>query len=218
MPADIKFCGLTRAEDAREAARLGAAWVGVIFADSPRTVDAATARRILDVVPAAVRRVGVFGPASPAAVANTAREAGVEVVQLHGEPDAAYLSELRSRFQGRIWVVIRTEGDLPGVAGGVFTAADAVVIDARVAGRLGGTGVAVDWARLAPQLGRLRGGTPVVLAGGLTPENVADAIRIVAPDVVDVSSGVEVSPGIKDHERMRAFARAVRAAGRGGQA
>jgi phosphoribosylanthranilate isomerase len=88
--------------------------------------------------------------------------------------------------------------------------ADAVVLDAAVVGQLGGTGVAIDWAALAPEMHRLRMRGRVVLAGGLRPENVARAVALATPDIVDVSSGVESAPGAKDPERMRAFARAVR--------
>jgi len=95
----------------------------------------------------------------------------------------------------------------------VFRAADAVVLDARVPGRLGGTGVALEWARLRDAVDRLREGRVLVLAGGLTPDNVAAAADVLAPDVVDVSSGVERAPGIKDHARMCAFAAAARPRG-----
>jgi phosphoribosylanthranilate isomerase len=93
--------------------------------------------------------------------------------------------------------------------------ADAVVLDAKVPGRLGGTGTAFDWEGVARALDRDRGRGRIVLAGGLNPENVSRAVRIVAPDIVDVSSGVESAPGIKDHARMRAFGDAVRNTGEG---
>jgi phosphoribosylanthranilate isomerase len=94
---------------------------------------------------------------------------------------------------------------LPEWAEELFHEADAVLLDARVQGRLGGTGVKLEWGSLADSVSALRGRTPVVLAGGLNPENVAEAVRLMAPDVVDVSSGVESAPGIKDHAKMRAF-------------
>jgi phosphoribosylanthranilate isomerase len=95
----------------------------------------------------------------------------------------------------------------------LFSAADAVVLDAAVDGRLGGTGVPLPWATVARALDGVRGSAPLVLAGGLRAENVGLAIEALAPDVVDVSSGVEAAPGVKDHERMRRFAEAVRRAG-----
>jgi phosphoribosylanthranilate isomerase len=117
---------------------------------------------------------------------------------------------MRSRFGGRIWTVARVDGSLlPDWTEELFHEADAVLLDARVKGRLGGTGVALEWGALADSVQALRGRTPVVLAGGLTPANVAEAVRVLAPDIVDVSSGVESAPGIKDHAKMRAFIEAA---------
>jgi phosphoribosylanthranilate isomerase len=98
-----------------------------------------------------------------------------------------------------------------------MTVADAVVLDAKVSGRLGGTGTAFDWDGVARTLDRQRVRARIVLAGGLNQDNVAQAVRIVAPDIVDVSSGVESAPGIKDHARMRAFGDAVRRRGDGSE-
>jgi phosphoribosylanthranilate isomerase len=107
---------------------------------------------------------------------------------------------------------LRTSGTLvPVRAAELFSAADAVLLDAHVAGTLGGTGTTLDWLGLAAAVADVRGDGTLVLAGGLTPRNVDGAIRALRPDVVDVSSGVERSPGVKDHSRMRAFAAATRA-------
>jgi phosphoribosylanthranilate isomerase len=204
--ASVKFCGLTRPEDAREAARLGAAFVGTIFAGGPRAVTAERAREIYDAATGGPAAVGVFGADEPGVIAKGAVSAGVEVIQLHGDPRAADVRAMRSRFGGRIWAVARADGSLlPEWTEELFHEADAVLLDARVKGRLGGTGVALEWSALADAVQALRGRTPVVLAGGLTPVNVAEAVRTLAPDVVDVSSGVESAPGIKDHAKMRAF-------------
>jgi phosphoribosylanthranilate isomerase len=204
--ASVKFCGLTRPEDAREAARLGAAYVGVIFAGGPRTVTPQKAREVLQAANGGPAAVGVFGADEADSIAACAGTAGVQVIQLHGDPRAADVRAMRRRFDGRIWAVARADGSLlPEWAEELFQEADAVLLDTRVRGRLGGTGVAFEWSALAESLASLRGRTPVVLAGGLTPGNVAEAVRVLAPDVVDVSSGVESSPGIKDHLRMRAF-------------
>lgn len=212
--ADVKFCGLTRAEDAREAARLGAAYVGAIFAGGPRSVTANQAKEIFDAAPAGPlgpSAVGVFGADDIDAIAANAVSAGVEVIQLHGDPRAADVRAMRRRFGARVWAVARADGSvLPDWTEELFHEADAVVLDARVKGKLGGTGVALEWGALADSVAALRGRTPVVLAGGLRPENVAEAVRLLAPDVVDVSSGVESSPGIKDHAKMRAFFDAAR--------
>ena len=132
-------------------------------------------------------------------------------MQLHGDPRAADVSRMRRSFGGHIWAVARLEGaGLPAWVDELFREADAVLLDARVTGMLGGSGVTLPWGDVASALDRVRGRTPVVLAGGLTPDNVAEAIRLMAPDVVDVSSGVESAPGIKDHGRMRAFMRAAK--------
>jgi phosphoribosylanthranilate isomerase len=124
------------------------------------------------------------------------------------------VERLRPFFGGEVWAVIRISGtSLPENATALLTVADAVVLDAKVAGQLGGTGMSFDWDAIAKTLDRQRVRARIVLAGGLNPENVARAVSIVAPDIVDVSSGVESAPGIKDHARMRAFSDAVRRRG-----
>ena len=204
--ARVKFCGLTQAEDAREAVRLGAAYVGAIFAGGPRTVTPDRARELFVSATGGPVAVGVFGADDVDEIAANAMTAGVEVIQLHGDPRAADVRAMRKRFGGEVWAVARADGSLlPEWTEELFHEADAVVLDARVQGRLGGTGVALEWGALADSVSSLRGRTPVVLAGGLTPANVAEAVRLLKPDVVDVSSGVESAPGIKDHEKMRAF-------------
>jgi phosphoribosylanthranilate isomerase len=159
----------------------------------------------------------VFGAQSALEIADTAAAAALDVVQLHGPSDAALVSGIRRGFGGEIWRVVRVPADAEGGAAALLGAADgvdAVVVDALVDGTLGGTGVAVDWERLAAALDRVGRPSRLVLAGGLRPENVARAVGLVAPDVVDVSSGVESSIGIKDHASMRAFAEAAVRGGR----
>lgn len=213
MRVDVKFCGLTRADDAAWAASLGAAYVGVILTDSPRRVDVAGVPAILAPARGIARAVGVFGTCTPGEVADGARAAGVQVAQLHADPDAEYVDRVRTLFGGEVWAAARIAGDaVPRGIDALFEAADAVVLDARVPGRLGGTGTTFDWSRVGRALARRPRRARLVLAGGLSGANVAEAIRAVAPDVVDVSSGVERDPGIKDHTRMRAFIEAVRGA------
>lgn len=215
MPAEVKFCGLTRAADAVAASRSGAGYLGVIFAESRRRLGAEAARVVLDAGTSAfsgsrARRVGVFGRAAAEEVGHIAREAELDIVQLHGDPDPHEIDAVRAHFAGDVWAVLRLEGAvLPDEAEAVAAAADALVIDAKAPGALGGTGRSLDWRGLSASLAGLRSHAPLVLAGGLTPDNVAVAIAILRPDVVDVSSGVEASPGVKDHERMRAFAEAA---------
>ena len=214
MAVEIKFCGMTREADARLAAALGAEYVGVIFAESPRKVDAAKAVQVLAKARGKTKTVGVFGPASIETVATVAGDVSLDVVQLHGDPSPGVVERLRPFFGGEVWAVIRIAGTtLPDSATALLNVADAIVLDAKVAGQLGGTGTSFDWDSIARTLDRQRVRARVVLAGGLNPENVARAVSIVAPDVVDVSSGVESAPGIKDHARMRAFSDAVRRRG-----
>ena len=204
---ELKFCGLTRPEDAREAGALGARYVGAIFADSPRRLSVERARDVLDAAPPGAARVGVFGPEAATVVAATASQARLDVVQLHGDPDAATVRHVRRQWSGPVWAVLRLTGaTLPASAAELFEAADGVVLDARVEGKLGGTGVALAWDALrAPLAPMRRGRARLVLAGGLNAGNVARAIAAIEPDVVDVSSGVESGVGIKDHAMMRAF-------------
>ena len=210
MATEVKFCGLTRPEDARMAVDSGALYVGVIFAGGPRVVDVVRAREILGEAPRRVKRVGVFGTQPVDEIARVADDAGLDVVQLHADPDPAQVHAVRARTGRLVWGVLRIEGSaVPARAAELFGAADAVVVDAKVPGALGGTGTRVDWLGVREALAGARGGRPLVLAGGLDPEVVGDAIAALAPRVVDVSSGVERAPGIKDHARMRAFMAAV---------
>ncbi len=213
--ARVKFCGLTRAEDVQQASALGATYVGVIFAGGPRLVTAAVAADLLGAAPLEAKRVGVFGSDSAEVIGEIAKAARLDVVQLHADPDAEVVAAVRRQFGGEVWAVLRCrDGQLPAGSDALFAEADGVVLDALVSTQLGGTGVALDWAQLRRPVDRLRGSTPVILAGGLRPENVVQALAELAPEVVDVSSGVELSPGVKDHRRMRAFVQAVRGASR----
>ena len=213
MATEIKFCGMTRAEDAREAASLGAAFVGVIFAGGPRNVTLDRAVEVLGALPRSVHRVGVFANADEQ-VADHAARLGLHAVQLHGDYDPGGIARIRRRYRGEVWSVIRiADAKLPFYAGELFDVTDGVLLDAKVPGQLGGSGVALPWQALIDQIQPLREGSSsrLILAGGLRPENVAEAIRLLRPDVVDVSSGVETAPGVKDRARMRAFRDAVHA-------
>ncbi len=204
----IKFCGMTRAEDARLAGELGAAYVGVVFAPSQRRVEPAEAGTILAGAEGA-RKVGVFGEASVDDILAASEESGLDVIQLHAGLRSGTIEELRERFRGEIWRVVRiAEGGILE-AGGAGGTADAVLVDSYSESGLGGTGRTFDWAREVEGIRRVAADKPLIVAGGLDPDNVSNAIRVLQPAVVDVSSGVESSPGVKDHSRMRAFARAV---------
>lgn len=211
--AEIKFCGLTRAEDAALAVALGAGYVGAIFAGGPRERSPEVAREVLAVAAGTpTRRVGVFGAQPVAEILRIASVAALDIVQLSYGASPSHRIGLRTVFDGRVWAVAHVSDPavVDAAAQWFDDGIDAVVLDAAVPGQLGGTGVALDWAAVAPAVQRLRQRGRVVLAGGLRPENVAAALNVVAVDIVDVSSGVESSPGIKDPERMRAFADAVR--------
>jgi phosphoribosylanthranilate isomerase len=206
---------MTREQDIREAVSLGARYIGVIFAEGPRMVDVGRARDLLRGIPPGVGRVGVFGrDPDPEAVGDAARAAGADVIQLHGDPDDNAVVRVRQYFDGPVWAALRVrDGMLPALAADLFGAADAVVLDAYSPMSLGGTGVALPWAELAAALAKVRRRGQLVLAGGLRPETVGEAVRAIRPDIVDVSSGVEVSPGVKDHRKLRAFRDAVSASG-----
>jgi phosphoribosylanthranilate isomerase len=204
--AKVKFCGMTRPQDAALAAEIGANYVGVIFANGPRKVTVDQAREILDAAGPSVRHVGVFGTNDPDEIVGVAEELGLHVVQLHADPGSSAVEALRDRFDGEVWAVIRIPGShIPHEFDALFDSADGVLLDAHSKERLGGTGVPLPWNALAADLARDRGSAEVILAGGLNPGNVNAAIRILAPDVVDVSSGVESAPGIKDPWLMREF-------------
>lgn len=202
MRPRIKICGITRAEDAALAVELGADAIGFVFwPRSPRAIAPADARAIERALPPLVSRVGVFVDATPGEVAEVVRAAGLDVVQLHGdEPVDRYLE-----VDARIVKVapLRDDADVTAAAGwpaGVMPLVDAVDPDRR-----GGTGRRADWT-LAARLASMR---PLLLAGGLDADNVREAIRRVRPWGIDVSSGVERRPGVKDAERLRAFFAAV---------
>jgi phosphoribosylanthranilate isomerase len=209
---EVKVCGLTRPEDARAAAELGARYVGVIFAGGPRNLEPTRAGLVLDGAGGEVDRVGVFGDADAATIARTVRGARLDVVQLHADPGPSAVRAIREATGARVWAVVRVDGALEASAlKELWEAADALVLDSKTQGVLGGTGMSFDWSA-AEQAARARAG-PLVVAGGLTAANVGEAIESLSPDIVDVSSGVESAPGIKDHARIAEFIEAVRRTG-----
>lgn len=197
----IKLCGMTRAEDALQAADLGVDAIGLVFAESPRRLFAEQARRIIRDLSPHVLRFGVFVDENPAEIARIVNAAELDRVQLHGFEDPMVQELVGTR------VVKAFRARDAGVLDEIATwGAQTFILDTWSHAAAGGTGKTFDWsiAKRAASLGRL------ILAGGLTPENVAQAIREVRPFGVDVSSGVESSPGIKDRAKMRAFVDAVR--------
>jgi anthranilate synthase/indole-3-glycerol phosphate synthase/phosphoribosylanthranilate isomerase len=206
----VKVCGITSAEDALMAARAGADAVGLVFwPGSPRRVDLETARRISAALPPFVLRVGVFVDAPRDELARTAEAVGLDVLQLHGQEAPETLADLPRRVVKAVPVGpgFRVEDALR-----YEDAADGILLDTRLPGAAappGGTGVAFDWTVAREVRERA---SFLMLAGGLTPDNVGKALTAVRPDAVDVSSGVESAPGHKDPVRVRAFLDAVAAA------
>lgn len=206
-PVAVKVCGLTVPEEALACARLGVWGVGVVFAPgSPRRVDADGAAAVVSALPAGVARVGVFAGASIAEMDDIARRVGLTHLQVHGGADPA---AVRARCGLPVIEGVRVDGEA-ALERARASAADMVLLDAAVPGLDGGTGTAFDWTLLERRpLGR-----PFALAGGLVPASVGDAVARLRPRMVDVSSGVESSPGRKDPERVRAFVAAVASADR----
>lgn len=210
MPAEVKICGLTRSIDAEFADAAGASYLGVIFAGGPRERSPEEARATL--AGRRARKVGVFASQSPSEISEIASLVGLDVLQLHGASDPQRILDVRAATGLEVWAVVRTTtGVLPDDIEEVAEVADALLLDAMAPGQLGGTGRAIPWLELGESLDGLTAGFRIVLAGGLTPDNVAEAIDYVSPMVVDVSSGVESSPGIKDQKLVRAFIAAARA-------
>jgi len=210
---DVKFCGMTRAEDVREAARLGAAYVGAIMTESARRVAPERAHELFAALEGStVKRVGVFGDEPVAEVIHACRIAGVDVVQWHGA--AALESEferLKRELGVELWRVVRVGPSGLRRHRSAFDGTDGILLDTFVKGALGGTGSAFDWLSVANDVRLRRVGHRLIVAGGLRPETVRKAVDQLSPDVVDVSSGVESAPGVKDHQRMADFMAAVRA-------
>lgn len=199
----IKICGITNLEDALLASELGANALGFIFfAKSPRSVDPEAAREIIRQLPPFVLSVGVFVNAEAAAVRELAARVGLDWVQLHGQESPEYCRSLGRRVMKAFR--IKDENSLKKLEA-YRGAVQALLLDTYKQGQTGGTGEAFDWELAV----RAKGYGPIVLAGGLTADNVALAIATVRPEAVDVASGVEAAPGKKDQGKLRAFFRAI---------
>ena len=205
MVTAVKICGITRRDDALAAARLGAHAVGLVFcARSPRNVSIAAAQEIVAALPPFVMAVGLFVDAAVREIEAVLNEVRLDLLQFHGDETAAFCARFGVPFIKAARV--RPGLDLIQYARD-YGAARGLLLDAFVDGTHGGTGTAFDWSLIPPDLS-----LPIVLSGGLNPANVSDAIRRVSPWAVDVSSGVEASPGIKDPQKIAAFMKEVRSA------
>lgn len=211
--ADIKFCGLTRPEDARAAQAAGAIFGGVILAEgSPRRVQAEDVVRIFEGLP--LRRCGVFVNSDFETIAAAVDAMALDVVQLHGDEDPQLPRRLRAELGIEVWKALWPRTGEEFVAGleRFADAVDGVLLDGWSKSARGGTGTPFPWEEIARFRDRVPETLRFVVAGGLTPANVAQAMALLDPDAVDVSSGVESSPGRKDPHLIDEFAGAVRSA------
>ena len=213
----VKICANTNLEDAMASAELGADAVGFVFAPSRRQVTAAQVAEITAQLPGHIERIGVFAGFTVPQIVGAVDAAGLTGVQLHAGVGSDAMGELAEALpkgfaiiQTVHWRLDENEASAERVRGQLaVAAAERVLVDARVGSASGGLGVSFDWAAARPVLTsqpRLK----LIVAGGLRPDNVADAIRELRPWGVDVASGVEASPGRKDHGKLRAFIKNAR--------
>ena len=198
----IKICGITRVEDALLASDLGAFALGFVFwPKSPRAVDIARARTIVEALPAHVLKVGVFVDQPVEEVKDIAVATSLDAIQLHGQESPDYIRQFERPVFKSMAVspsfVVEQMDEIPSHA--------TVLLDAHDPMKRGGTGRIIDWTLAAAAAAR----RPVILSGGITPDNVRPAVAAVRPFAIDVSSGVERSPGVKDAERLRSLFNAV---------
>jgi phosphoribosylanthranilate isomerase len=212
IPA-VKFCGLTRPADALVAASLGAEYAGVILAPGGRrSISPASAAEVFaDLHP---QRVGVFVDAELDAVRRTAEVVGLAVVQLHGSETPAEVATLRAEGRWTVWKAVRprSAADFRDALERYGSVADGLLLDGWSPTAAGGVGAHFPWEEIAACRVEIPLARTFVMAGGLTPDNVERAIGLLRPDVVDVSSGVESAPGVKDPAALRSFFEAARRA------
>ncbi|MEM1244081.1 MAG: phosphoribosylanthranilate isomerase [Pseudomonadota bacterium] len=205
MRTRVKFCGMTRQQDALQAVSLGVDAIGLIFYQkSPRYVSIAQAQNIVSKLPAFVNKVGVFVDEDPQTIAKIYTAVGLDIIQFHGKETAEFCENLARPFYKAINVTQALNWDEIAVQ---FKNANALLVDNQTQTQPGGTGKTFDWQLVPPQ-----SAIPIILAGGLTAANVAMAIQRVKPYAVDLTSGLESSPGIKDYAKMLAFMQAVKTA------
>jgi phosphoribosylanthranilate isomerase len=208
-PVQIKICGVTNVRDAKAAAELGASMIGLNFyPQSPRYIEPEIACQIVQTLPRSAHAVGVFVDASADEIRNTAKRAGIESVQLHGDFSPETCRELAREF--RVIRAFCTDDRFQPEHAGSFPDCD-VLLDAHHPELRGGTGLTCDWSDARATLPFARF---LILSGGLTAQNVGLAIATVTPHAVDVCSGVESAPGAKDYGAIKNFITAVRMAER----
>jgi len=216
----VKICATTNLGDARASVAAGADALGFIFAPSTRRIEANAAAEIIVALPAEVEKIGVFVNETPERTAEIAGQVELTGVQLHGDEPAAQLAVYRLTLGGRKLIKTLQAGELLTNSGGrqlqayleAHESIDAILLDAGGPGQRGGTGIPFDWEAALPIAQRIKAVLPVIIAGGLSPENVAEAMRLFEPYGVDVVSGVEREVGKKDDAKLRSFMAAARQA------
>ena len=207
MRTRVKICGITRGEDAQHAVDAGADAIGLVFYDkSPRCVSNEQASQISRMIPAFVSRVALFKDADQAFVKSVLAQVEIDLLQFHGSETVAYCEQFERPYIKAIGMRgLEHDADFLISSAETFRSAKALLLDGHAPGEAGGSGESFDWAAVSSI------DKPVVLAGGLTVENVHQAIDLVHPYAVDVSSGVESSPGTKDKDKIAAFMEQVNA-------
>jgi phosphoribosylanthranilate isomerase len=213
----VKICATTNLRDAQASVGAGANALGFIFAPSPRRIDVETAAEIIAVLPTRLEKIGVFVNEAPERVAGIAEQVGLTGVQLHGDEPAAHLAEYRQKLGSRKLIKTLQARELLADGGGALQAylnaresLDAILLDSGGPSHRGGTGVPFDWETALALVQKIKAVLPVIIAGGLTAENVDQAIRWFEPWGVDVVSGVERETGGKDEAKLQSFVTAAR--------
>ena len=201
MRTRVKICGITRREDAHFAVDAGADAIGLVFyKKSPRFVSNAQAAEISQIIPAFVTRVALFKDADQPFIQSVLQQVEIDLIQFHGSETADFCEQFKLPYIKALGMKDSAcDAEYLESSVTAYAAAKALLLDGHAPGEAGGTGDTFDWTTVADIA------KPIILAGGLTPDNVAQAIEIVRPFAVDVSSGVESAPGIKDKEKITAF-------------
>jgi len=214
----VKICATTNLRDAQASVAAGANALGFIFAPSTRRVEASTAVEIIAALPAEIEKIGVFVNETPERVAEVASQVGLSGCQLHGDESAESLPGYRRALGGRKLIKTLQVRELLAANNSrvlqpyidAHSIIDAILLDSGRPGNRGGTGIPFDWEMALPIVQRVKAVLPVIIAGGLTAENVDQAIRLFEPWGVDVVSGVERETGKKDEAKLRSFVAAAR--------
>ena len=203
MTTRIKFCGLTRQQDVLEAAQMGVHAIGLVFhPDSPRAVDVQQAQGLSRVCPPFITRVGLFMNQDASTIMEVLNHVELDILQFHGEEPEDYCVSFNKPYLKSIAMGGKTPDEIPE-----YSSAQAYLLDSNELGQPGGSGKAFDWGNIPKNINK-----PVIVAGGLSPDNVTQAIQCIQPYAVDVSSGIESAKGIKDSEKMKTFINSVRVA------